>query len=96
MLRLKPLYARFVQRLDQVLDRLAVLDDAHGARHLMGRTRMQSALPIHVSDRLQAWRTPLEQRREALSALVFPVQLGGAVGRLDQMAGERTAVQGAR
>eukprot|EP01041_Mallomonas_annulata_P029841 gene29841-51896_t len=38
MLRLKPLYARFVQRLDQVLDRLAVLDDAHGTRHLMGRT----------------------------------------------------------
>lgn len=95
MLRLKPLFGRFGQRLDEVLDRLAVLDDAHGARHLMGRTRMQAALPIRVCDRLHAWRAPLEMRRQALSALVFPVQLGGAVGRLDQMAGEGAPARGA-
>ncbi len=95
MLRLKPLYARFVQRLDQLLDRLAVLDDAHGTRLLMGRTRMQAALPILVSDRLQAWRAPLEIRRQALSVLVFPVQFGGAVGRLEPIAGEGRPAQGA-
>lgn len=95
MLRLKPLCARFVERLDHVLDRLAALEDAHGPRHLMGRTRMQAALPIRVSDRLNAWRAPLQVRRQALAALVFPVQLGGAVGTLGGMTGEGGAMLGA-
>ena len=54
-----------------------------GLSPMMGRTRMQAALPITVSDRVQSWRQPLQDHISALTALrprVERLQLGGAVG----------------
>jgi len=62
---------------------LANLVAQHGDAHLMGRTRMQAALPITVADRVQAWRKPLQDHVAGLEILrtrVERLQLGGAVG----------------
>ncbi len=50
---------------------------------MMGRTRMQAALPITAGDRIEDWRTPLAAHIDRLSDLiegVSIVQVGGAVG----------------
>ncbi|MEO1537237.1 MAG: 3-carboxy-cis,cis-muconate cycloisomerase [Pseudomonadota bacterium] len=75
---------------DVLLDGLGGLNDAlaeliaqHGRRALMGRTRMQAALPITVADRVETWRQPLHAHIDAVIALrprVEQLQLGGAVG----------------
>lgn len=55
----------------------------HGANQLMGRTRMQAALPITVSDRLRTWKDPLVIHAERLAVLkprLLVLQLGGPVG----------------
>lgn len=55
----------------------------HGPAPLMGRTRMQAALPITVADRLRIWRAPLPEhaaRLEALRPKIERLQLGGPVG----------------
>jgi len=54
-----------------------------GQNQMMGRTRMQAAMPIHVADRLATWSTPLplhRQRLEASRGQVEHLQLGGSVG----------------
>jgi len=59
-----------------------------GERRLMGRTRMQQALPIKVADRLWAWKDPLRRQLQALDRLeddLLVVQLGGPVGTLDKL-----------
>ena len=70
--------------------RLAALDAAlgdlgarFGAARMMGRTRMQDALPIAVGTRIAAWAAPLRRHRvrvDALRPLVEIVQIGGPVG----------------
>lgn len=67
-------------------DIIAALEDlktrAQGAQ-IMGRTRMQAALPIDVAQRISAWQCPLVDhidRLETLAPSVFRLQLGGAVG----------------
>ena len=79
-----------VRSLDPIDQRLVTLGDAlrdletrFGERSLMGRTRMQAALPITATDRLQTWRLPLETHRDRLAQLpprVALVQIGGAAG----------------
>lgn len=79
-----------VQSLQVIEQRLVTLDDAlrdletrFGDIPMMGRTRMQAALPITVSDRVQTWRLPLETHRDRLAQLrprVALVQIGGAAG----------------
>lgn len=70
-------------RLDRVI---TLLDDLHatqGTRPLMGRTRMQAALPITVATRIEAWRGPLIRTRARLPetrAGVEHLQFGGPVG----------------
>src|SRR6185437_2887066 len=49
VLRLRPVLAIFTQRLDTIIERLADLDHAFGRRGMMGRTRMQDAVPITVA-----------------------------------------------
>lgn len=73
-----------------VRDRLVGLSDAVGGlserfgdNALMGRTRMQAALPITVADRLRSWSGPLKAHMAHLDRLrpeVEILQLGGAVG----------------
>ena len=68
----------------QVLDgKLGEIVTLHGTRMLMGRTRMQAALPTTVSNRVEAWRRPLKSHLDGLAVLrpqVERLQLGGAVG----------------
>lgn len=88
ILRLKPVIAHLEAVLAEVIDRLADVEARFGDRQLMGRTRMQAAIPIAAADRVRAWREPLlrhrkrldEQRRELLV-----VQFGGAVGTLEKL-----------
>lgn len=50
---------------------------------IIGRTRMQAALPISAGHRIATWRRSLADhitRLEALGPSVFRVQLGGAIG----------------
>ena len=70
-------------RLATVAAGLADLDRRFGAIPMMGRTRMQAALPITVGDRIKIWRDPLLAQTDALTALrpqVERLQMGGAVG----------------
>ena len=62
---------------------LTELEARFGDAEIMGRTRMQAALPIRAATRLRAWRRPLKnhvQHLEDLAPRVFRLQLGGAVG----------------
>ena len=71
------------KRIAAVVEVLETLEARFGHRPMMGRTRMQAALPIKVSDRTQAWRAPLLAHLNALAQLqkdVEQLQFGGAVG----------------
>jgi 3-carboxy-cis,cis-muconate cycloisomerase len=97
VLRLRPIAAILMDRLRSVAGRLAELDHAFGGRELMGRTRMQNAMPIRVGDRIAAWRGPLLRhivRMDEIAPRLFVLQLGGAVGTLDKLGDKGTAVAG--
>jgi len=79
------------QRLTEVLDALADLRARFGGAEMMGRTRMQAALPVPVSRRIDGWSAGLRTRKDALSTLrlrVEKVQVGGPVGFRDDHLGE--------
>jgi 3-carboxy-cis,cis-muconate cycloisomerase len=83
VLSLKDIFPIFRQRLSALQEDLAQLAQAHGDAPLMGRTRMQAALPITVADRIATWRMPLERhldRLDEISVRVLSVQCGGPVG----------------
>lgn len=68
------------------LDRLV---DGFGAHTLMGKTRMQDALPITVADRVMTWALPLADhlvRLDQMRARILRVQSGGPVGLGDNSA----------
>ncbi|MBU2359201.1 MAG: 3-carboxy-cis,cis-muconate cycloisomerase [Alphaproteobacteria bacterium] len=65
---------------------LAGLADRFGAHPLMGRTRMQAALPVTVVDRIRLWRAPLVDHRARLDlarAQVERLSLSGPTGTGD-------------
>ena len=83
VLSLKDILPIFRQGLIALQADLAQLTQVHGGAALMGRTRMQAALPITVADRLATWRMPLERhlaRLDEVCARVLCVQCGGPVG----------------
>ncbi|MDB9801707.1 3-carboxy-cis,cis-muconate cycloisomerase [bacterium] len=70
-------------RLAKLDDAFRRLDDRFGSRTIIGRTRMQAALPIKLSERLSRWSHPLTTHRKRLANLrpnVELLQLGGAAG----------------
>lgn len=82
-LSLKVLNEEFVKRIRALMKSLEELIQQFGSEKLMGRTRMQAALPIEVKDRLLTWVAPLSrqlERLDFLSAEVAVLQFGGAVG----------------
>lgn len=88
-------------RLETVLAQLDDLVERFGDAPLMGRTRMQAALPATVALRVDAWRRPLVSHRARLRPLreeIGRVQVGGAVGRRDlpKDYGEEVATEVAR
>jgi 3-carboxy-cis,cis-muconate cycloisomerase len=83
------------RRLAALIAVLRDLGEREGARPLMGRTRMQRALPIVAADRLRSWREPLERHRTRLSELkprLLVVQFGGPVGARGGLNGKGDAV----
>lgn len=96
MVRLSRVLPILEKRLTGLQATLSGLSAAFGGRPLMGRTRMQAAIPITVADRLQSWCMPLERAAERLRifALNGPVvQFGGAVGTLEKLADKGVAVR---
>lgn len=95
MIRLKAVVFLFAGRLSASVAGLDGLDRQFGRNRLMGHTRMQAAIPISVSDRLAAWRAPLEIYRDRLTEQSFPVQFGGAAGTLDRLGPQGPAIRAA-
>jgi len=72
-----------ITRLGVLADALETLQKRFGSNTMMGRTRMQAALPISVADRLRTWSSPIAEHKVRLAALrssVERLQLGGPVG----------------
>ena len=71
------------RRLADLGDALDDLSARFGDVQIMGRTRMQAALPIRAAVRIAEWRLPLADHRTRLAQLrprVEQVQIGGAAG----------------
>lgn len=88
MMRLSSVSELLLDRLDHLYQRLQTLDAVFGDNKMMGRTRMQPAMEITVSDRIRTWREPVLYLRQFLLRLdgqLFAVQFGGAVGTLHNM-----------
>lgn len=82
-------------RIGQLSVALSELSRRFGTAPVMGRTRMQAALPITAADRLGTWSGPLDchlQRLEQLRPRVERLQLGGAAGDRTAMAPHAQAI----
>ncbi len=87
---------------DTLTTRMAIYDQAleelearFGDAPLMGRTRMQAALPVTVSHRIAGWRAPLHEVRQTLDILrprVERLQYAGPVGARTTPEGRADAV----
>jgi 3-carboxy-cis,cis-muconate cycloisomerase len=96
ILRVKAALAILRRDLAAILADLAALRETQGQTEIMGRTRMQRALPIAMADRIATWASPLAHHLEALDALerrVLAVQLGGPVGTLEKLGAQGDAVR---
>jgi 3-carboxy-cis,cis-muconate cycloisomerase len=95
MLRLKPVLAALDRRMAHVVGKLDRLSAEQRGRIVMGRTRMQQALPIPLAHRITSWKAPLEAHRGRLFALKLrlpALQFGGAVGTREKMGSRGDAV----
>jgi len=94
MMRLRTCVELLSDRLNRFIADLYTLDKQQGTDQAMARTRMQRALPIPFSVRIAAWRSPLEHL-VATRPTHFPIQLGGASGRLDKFLDQADTVRSA-
>ncbi|MGN6158308.1 MAG: 3-carboxy-cis,cis-muconate cycloisomerase [Devosia sp.] len=88
VLRLRPVLHILEQRIVAIRDKFADLNQRFGERRVMGRTRMQDALPIAVREKLATWDGPLERHLARLAELrprLMVLQFGGAAGTLDKL-----------
>lgn len=95
VLTLSDVCTLFVDRLDTILQALRNLQRDHGQTPLMGRTRMQAALPISAGHRINAWANPLAdhlQRLNQLKPRLLQLQLGGAAGDRATLGGHAKTV----
>ncbi|WP_054308358.1 3-carboxy-cis,cis-muconate cycloisomerase [Mesorhizobium sp. 1M-11] len=96
MLRLKPVLAIVEQRLAVFLRALGNLEKRDGERALMAATRMQPAIPIKASDRIEGWHGPSQRNLERLRTWMvdgLTLQFGGAAGTLDKLGGKANEVR---
>jgi 3-carboxy-cis,cis-muconate cycloisomerase len=94
-MRLKKVCNILDSRLSALVETLNEFEKRDGALALMGRTRMQRALPILARDKLGAWRRPLERCRTRLAELrprLLVVQFGGPVGTRGDLDGKGGAL----
>ncbi|MBI1415694.1 MAG: 3-carboxy-cis,cis-muconate cycloisomerase [Limimaricola sp.] len=83
VLTLRAVLGVLADDLDALIDSLQRLERRDGTNPLMGRTRMQAALPVTVAHRVAGWRGPLAALRDDLPGLrsrALRLQVGGAVG----------------
>lgn len=95
-LRLKSINPILGKRLADINAQLENLAQQYGDLHILGRTRMQQALPIKISDRIKFWAQPLSiclGQLEALRSHVEVVQFGGPVGTLDKFGDKGPALR---
>lgn len=95
VLRLSPCLDRFSDRLARTCGQIEALMTAAGCRPLMGRTRMQRAVPVRYADRLINWLIPLKELEADLHRVrqaVIRLQCGGAAGTLDKLGTDGPAV----
>jgi 3-carboxy-cis,cis-muconate cycloisomerase len=88
VLRLKSVVAALIERIEALMGAIDLLGERHGERSLMGRTRMQAAIPVTVLDRVRSWRMPLARaldESEDIRPELLQLQLGGAAGTLDKL-----------
>jgi 3-carboxy-cis,cis-muconate cycloisomerase len=93
--RLKRALAILEGRLASLDAGLGDLDAGHGGNKLMGRTRMQDAVAMGVSDKIRTWRGPVSRHLARIAELkprLLVLQLGGAVGTRDKLGGKGEAV----
>ncbi|MER9581037.1 3-carboxy-cis,cis-muconate cycloisomerase [Mesorhizobium sp. M0276] len=98
VLRLKSVVEHLGLLLTETIIRLISLEERFGGRGLTGMTRMQPAIPIHIADRVAAWRAPLQRHQEGLSGQsrrLLVVQFGGAAGTLEKLGDKGPAVRAA-
>ncbi|UVK54226.1 3-carboxy-cis,cis-muconate cycloisomerase [Mesorhizobium sp. AR02] len=96
VLRLKSVAEHLGLLLTETIIRLTSLEERFGGRALTGMTRMQPAIPVHVADRITAWRAPLQRHQERLSeqsTRLLVVQFGGAAGTLEKLGNKGPAVR---
>ncbi|GAA6208069.1 3-carboxy-cis,cis-muconate cycloisomerase [Cognatishimia sp. WU-CL00825] len=83
VLALKEVNDTFTARLETAIAGIERLIESQGNNSLMGRTRMQAALPITVRHRLENWVIPLYRHRDSLAGMrsdLQVLQFGGATG----------------
>lgn len=88
MLRLTAVLSVLDQRLAAIISAIDGLEKRFGTQPLMGRTRMQAAIPITVSDRLRSWKGPIVAHQAAAQEVLkagLPLQFGGAAGTLEKL-----------
>jgi 3-carboxy-cis,cis-muconate cycloisomerase len=96
MLRLASVLSIIDQRLAAIISALDGLNSRFGAQPLMGRTRMQAAIPITVADRVAAWKAPIVVHQVAVQHMLkigLPLQFGGAAGTLEKLGDKGGAVR---
>ncbi len=96
VLRLAPCLDLLEARLIGLVAGFDRLSDRFGGRSLIGRTRMQAAIPITVAGRLEAWREPLSRHIERLASVrgsILVVQFGGAAGTLEKLGDKGPAIR---
>ncbi|KPA20736.1 3-carboxy-cis,cis-muconate cycloisomerase [Shimia sp. SK013] len=95
---LRDVSERLTEGLVAVCLALEALDRQWGETPMMGRTRMQAALPITVHDRLVTWLMPLQSHLAQLPKLrprVEILQFGGPVGNRAGLGNNGNAVAAA-
>ncbi|PLK72924.1 3-carboxy-cis,cis-muconate cycloisomerase [Rhizobium sp. TH135] len=96
MLRLGAVLSILDQRLAAIISSLDGLETRFGTQSLMGRTRMQAAIPITVADRLATWKGPVVAHRAAVQDMLkagLPLQFGGAAGTLEKLGDKASFVR---
>lgn len=79
------------RRVEAINAALETLRQRFGQLPMMGVTRMQPAIGIHVADRIDAWLSPLARHLGRLGTLrneTMVVQFGGPAGSLDHLDGK--------
>lgn len=96
VLRLRPVVDLFERRISAIAGQMEALSRRFGAKALIGRTRMQAAIPITAADRVLSWREPLLRHLDRLGALrpdLLIVQFGGSAGTLDRLGDKAAAIR---